>query len=302
MPDHTPETPAEDIPTRVLPRVDVGVPPRALDDDWPDDATQSADEPDSAEEPGEADDTPEQPRRERPAPRELWRAFVRPSRGQLVVGLALFLTGLIVAMTLQSQANQPEFANVRQADLVQLLDNVTAETRRLESEVRELENARNDLRSGADQQAAAEDEAQRRLDQAKILAGTARAAGPGVRIKLIDPKGNITPELMLDAVEELRDAGAEVIEINDSARLVANSWFASRNGKIVVDGKELDAPYGIEAIGDPATLEAGARFRGGLVSEVEGERVGGQVSIEQVQRLRIDTLAQPKPYNFATPR
>lgn len=298
MPDHTPETPPEDIPTRVLPRIDVGSPPEALADS-PEEATHTP-----ADEPGPAagDDTPEQPHRDRPAPKELWRAFIRPGRGQLVVGLALFLTGLIVAMTLQSQANQPEFANVRQADLVQLLDNVTAETRRLESEVRELENARNDLRSGADQQAAAEEEAQRRLDQAKILAGTARAAGPGVRIKLIDPKGNITPELMLDAVEELRDAGAEVIEINDSARLVANSWFSSRDGKIVVDGKELNAPYSIEAIGDPATLEAGARFRGGLVSEVEGERVGGQVSIEQVQRLRIDTLAQPKPYNFATPR
>ncbi len=38
--------------------------------------------------------------------------------------------------------DQPEFANVRQADLIQLLDNVTGETRRLEDEVRDLEQAR----------------------------------------------------------------------------------------------------------------------------------------------------------------
>ena len=43
------------------------------------------------------------------------RAFFRPSRGQLVAGVALFLTALIVVLTLRSQANQPEFANVRQA-------------------------------------------------------------------------------------------------------------------------------------------------------------------------------------------
>lgn len=241
------------------------------------------------------------PEQDQPAPKKLWRAFVRPSRGQFVVGVALFLTALIVTITLRSQANQPEFANARQADLIQLLDNVTAETRRLEAEVEELEQSRTQLRSGVDQQAAAEEEAQRRLDQASILAGTVPVAGPGIRIEISDAQDKVTPEMLLDAVEELRDAGAEVIEINDEIRLVATSWFAERDGQVVIDDTTVNAPYHLEVIGDPATLEAGARFRGGLVSEMEGERVGGKVVIEQVDNLEIDTIVEAKPHQFATP-
>ena len=64
---------------------------------------------------------------------DLLRDFLRPSRGQLTVGIALFVTSLIVVITLGSQAAQPDFTNVRQAELIQLLDNISAETRRLAS-------------------------------------------------------------------------------------------------------------------------------------------------------------------------
>lgn len=246
----------------------------------------------------------EGPRRAVDPPKEsLLRAFFRPSRGQFVIGVALFLTALIVVMTLRSQAAQPEFANVRQADLIQLLDNVTAETRRLEGEVSDLENARNELMSGADRDQAAREEAERRLQQAQIIAGTVPAVGPGVRIAINDPEGRVTAELLLDAIEELRDAGAEVIELNDSVRLVMRSYFSTdEQGRITADGTVLEAPYVIDAIGDPATLEAGARFRGGLVSEVEGERVAGTVTIEQVQSVEIATTVTPPENEFARPR
>lgn len=248
---------------------------------------------------------------EKPRPRradgrsraDMLHDFLRPSRGQFVVGLALFLTAVIVVVTLQSQANQPEFANARQADLIQLLDNITAETRRLEDEVNNLEQARDDLLSGVDQEQAARAEAERRLEQAEILAGTVPVTGPGVRLVIADPGGRVSAELLLDAVEELRDAGAEVIELNDRVRLVMTSWFGTTDdGRLTADGVVLEAPYTIEAIGDPATLEAGARFRGGLVSEVEGDRIGGTVTITPLDSLKIDSIAEVTPNEFATPR
>lgn len=253
------------------------------------------------------DAAPEQPeparRAAEPRRRGILKDFFRPGRGQFVVGAALFLTAFVVVVTLQSQASQPEFANVRQADLIQLLDNVTSETRRLEDQVRELEAARSELESGADSDKAAREEAERRLTQAEILAGTVPATGPGVQIVISDPAHAVTAELLLDAVEELRDAGAEVIELNDSVRLVMNSHFSTdADGSIIADGVTLRAPFTIEAIGDPATLEAGARFRGGLVSEVEGERVGGSVDITQLDDVTIDTTVEATENQFAKPR
>lgn len=246
-----------------------------------------------------------EPRRATPhrPPGALLKAFLRPSRGQFAAGVALFLTALIVVVTLRSQANQPEFANVRQADLIQLLDNVTGETRRLEDEVRELEQARTELLSGADRDEAAREAAARRLEEAQIIAGTVPVTGPGVRIEIDDPQNRVSAELLLDAVEELRDAGAEVIELNDTVRLVMRSWFGTdESGMLTADGVTLEAPYLIEAIGEPATLEAGARFRGGLVSEIEGERVGGRVVITQEDSIAIDSVAAPGENEFARPR
>lgn len=253
---------------------------------------------------GEESPATDPPRRAAAPPRtSLLRAFFRPSRGQLTIGVALFLTALIVVMTIRSQAAQPEFANVRQADLIQLLDNVTAETRRLEAEVADLERAKRELATGADRDQAAREEAQRRLQQAELIAGTVPAVGPGIRVQIGDPERRVTAEVLLDAIEELRDAGAEVIELNDTVRLVMNSSFSMNEAaQVTVDGQVLQAPYVIDAIGDPATLEAGARFRGGLVSVVEGDRVGGSVSIAQLPKVEIATVVTPQPNQFARPR
>lgn len=243
---------------------------------------------------------PQHPRRSRG---ELLRDFLRPSRGQFVAAVVLFATALLLTWTWRSQQGQPEFAQARQADLVQLLDTVTSQNRTLEAELRELQSNRDALSSGADQAKTVREDAQRRLEQLRILAGTAPAKGPGVRITITDPEGNLTAELLLNAVEELRDAGAEVIEFDDEVRLVTNSAFTQTDdGTVVLDGVELPSPLFIEAIGDPSTLEAGARFRGGLVSEIEGTRVGGRVLIEQLDEVSIDTVVQPASNEYARPR
>ena len=235
-------------------------------------------------------------------PDKLWRAFLKPGRGQLVVGAVLCLAALLVVWTLRSQASQPDYSNLRRTDLIQLLDNLSAETRRLESEVRELTTTREGLVSGAAGAKAADDETRHRIEQMQIVAGTVPATGPGVRITIQDPQGAMSPELLLDALEELRDAGSEVIEFNDAMRVVASTWIdRDPEGRIVVDGISLTTPIVIEAIGDPATLEAGARFRGGLVSEVEGSRVQGQVEIKQMTEISVDSVVSPRVPEFAKP-
>ena len=249
------------------------------------------------------DESSLEPRRAKHSGKRLLRDFFRPGTGQLVVGLALFSTALLVTWTLRSQAEQPEFANARQADLVQLLDSVTGQSRRLEQELRELESTRDELATGANQADAARDDAERRLSELQIIAGIVPAEGPGVRIEIHDPEGKVSPALMLNAIEELRDAGAEVIELNDRIRLVVRSSFtADDQGRLIVDGEMLDPPFIIDAIGEPATLEAGARFRGGLVSEVESSRVGGTVLIEQPEVVQIESTVSTIDHEFAKPR
>jgi len=97
--------------------------------------------------------------------RRAWRAFLKPGHGQLLVGAVLCLAALLVVWTLRSQASQPDYSNLRRTDLIQLLDNLSAETRRLETEVRELTTTRDQLESGAAGAKAADDEARHRTEQ-----------------------------------------------------------------------------------------------------------------------------------------
>lgn len=233
--------------------------------------------------------------------RELAADFVRPSRSQLMIGLILLLCGLAVVMTVRGRTATEDYSSLRRADLVALLDSLNAESRKLEAEVQQLAKTKQDLQSGADRQQVARVEAQRRLEVLAILAGTAPAKGPGVRISIVDPNGKVTPEILLNAVQELRDAGAEVIEINDAVRLVANSWFGSGTGGLVVDGHTVTRPIVLEVIGDAHALTEASRFRGGLVSEVESDRVGGQVTITSLTEVLITTTVTPKPMQFARP-
>lgn len=228
------------------------------------------------------------------------RDIVRPSRSQLVVALILLLSGLAVTMQLAGNRDQ-RYTTLRQDELVAMLDDVTAESRRLESEVAELERTRQRLQSGADASAVARDEALRRLDALELLGGTAPATGPGIRVTITDRQGRLTPDILLNTIEELRDAGAEVMEIDDRIRLVTTSWVTSADGVLTVDGTRLGGTITIEAIGAPGTLAEATRFRGGLVSTIEGERVGGTARVVEVDDLRIDSVVTPQEPRFARP-
>lgn len=233
--------------------------------------------------------------------RELVRDFVKPGRAQVVFAAILLICGLGVAMQVRTQAQQTDYSTMRRADLVQLLDDLNSESRRLETEIAQLEETKRQLQSGADSERVAREEAQRRLDVLAILGGTAPAQGSGIRVVIDDPNRKVTPELLLNTIEELRDAGAEVIAINNTVRVVASTWFASGRGGIVVDNQTITAPIAIDVIGEPHALTEALRFSGGLVSEVQSSRVGGTVSIVSDPKVTIEAVISPPVNKFAKP-
>lgn len=231
---------------------------------------------------------------------ELGRDLLRPSRGQLVLGAILLVCGLALTMQLRED-NDARYSGLRQEELVSILDDVSAETRRLEDEIADLEATRQQLESGVNASEVARAEAQRRLDALELLAGTVPVEGPGIRVTIGDPAGKMSTEIMLNAVEELRDAGAEALEVNDRVRLVASSWIGAGTDGLIIDGVTVRAPYRIEAVGDAATLSEAVRFRGGLVSTVEGERVGGYAQVVEVNDLVIDSVHVAQAPEYARP-
>ena len=120
-------------------------------------------------------------------------------------------------------------------------------------------------------------------------------------MRITDPRGEVDGNVLLDAVEEMRDAGAEAIEVNDAVRVVGSSWFGGAGTGLVIDGRPISRPITIEVIGDANGLEEAARFRGGLVSEITGPTIGGQVQIERLDRVFVESLHPARQNQYARP-
>ena len=164
-------------------------------------------------------------------------SLLHPGRGQILAAIILFIVGAAGVMQFRINTTDDTYASARREDLIQLLDGLGAESRRLEGEIAQLEQTRSDLRSGADTQRVARAEAERHLVELSILAGTVPAEGRGIRMRIADPNAAVDAGVLLDAVEEMRDAGAEVIEVNNTIRVVASTWFGSDARGLVIDGK-----------------------------------------------------------------
>lgn len=223
----------------------------------------------------------------------------RPSRGQAVMAVLLALLGFAAAVQVRSTDASTEFAGARRGDLVQLLDSLGAAEQRAREQLAELQRTREELRTSSDRARAAVQEAREEAIELAILSGAAPTTGPGVTLTIEDPQDAVGARTMLNAVQELRDAGAEAIQVNGVARVVAQTYFADSGTDLVVDGETLEPPYVIVAIGDPDTLAQAATFRGGLSDEVEA--LGGAVTVTPSQAVTVSAVADARSPQYSQP-
>ena len=234
--------------------------------------------------------------------RSAWGTLIRMARPRATRAnalAALLAIGLGFAIATQvQQTSQSGLEQLREDELVRILDDVSQEQGRLGTDTRTLEVTRDRLLSGADSGSAALKSAQDRLDTLGILTGTVPATGPGVVITITDPGHKVTSALLLDALQELRDAGAEAVQIGD-VRVVANTWFADVDGAVQVSGQQLSSPYVIRAIGDSATMASAMDIPGGVTDSVRGQNALS--TVEQEKSLSITALhSLPEP-RYARP-
>jgi uncharacterized protein YlxW (UPF0749 family) len=223
----------------------------------------------------------------------------RPSGAQIVVAVLLAALGFAAVVQVRLTRTDDDFGGARRDDLVELLDSLSGASDRAQQQIDDLRQTRASLLSSSQSHQAAIEEGQNRLGVLQILAGTVGAVGPGVVVTIQDPHDAMTPATMLDGIDELRDAGAEALEINDTVRVVASTSFVDAGGALTADGTELSAPYVIDAIGSSHTLGQAVVFPGGLTDQVE--QLGGQVGVEESDDVKVSSLHTIKPPEYSQP-
>ncbi len=242
---------------------------------------------------------------QRPAPgRGRLARLLRPRlrRVDLLIAALLLVLGFAAVVQVRSTQEDGVLASARQEDLVRILDDLSSRSERLRQEVTTLTGTRERLLSD-DGSAAALDEARRRTEVLGVLAGTVPARGPGVRLTVDDPEGDVRAEVLLDALQELRDAGAEAVELQgrggDAVRVLAGTSLQDAEGGVLVDGVVLSAPYVFVALGDSSTLSSALGIPGGVLDTVEA--AGGAGRVEEGEDLRVGALRPLEEPRYARP-
>jgi uncharacterized protein YlxW (UPF0749 family) len=236
------------------------------------------------------------------SPQRAWRRLLRAGSPRatranvLAMVLAAALGFAIIAQVRQTATEGLE--NLREDELVRIFAGVDQNGDRLADEIRGLQSSLDLLKSQSTNEAEAQRAARERLEALGILAGTAPATGPGIVLTISDPDRKVDAPIILDTVQELRDAGAEAIQIGD-ARVVADTWFADTDDGLSVSGVEVKPPYVIRAIGDANTLAGAMEIPGGVTATVR--RAGGDTEVRIQDEVEIDALLTLTSPQYARP-
>lgn len=230
--------------------------------------------------------------------RTLWVAIApRLTRGQLLAALLCALLGFALVVQVQQTASN-DLTGLSQEELVRLFDEATQRTDALEEQAAALRSQRAELVSGADSERAALEAAAERAEVQGILSGTLPAEGPGVRLVLTESDQRLSAVLLVNVLEEMRNAGAEAIQLGDR-RLTATSYIVDTVDGVQVDGVALTGPYIWLAIGDPETIVPALQVPGGALAAVRS--VAATTDVEPLDHLVIDALREVSVPQYATP-
>lgn len=214
---------------------------------------------------------------------------------RLTLTLIAFLLGvLLMAQFAAQQRMDTKRVSASGANGALLISNLVEGNARLRQEVAGLDTQLDALR-GATSLARLQTMADE-LERLRIVNGEVQVSGPGVQVTFDGPASALD---LQDLLNELRNAGAEAVAVNER-RIVASSVIVpAPDGSLSVDNALLRRPYQFAAIGDPATLETALLRPGGLLAVFANSREGLNVSVQRRDRLTLPAHASFQSFQYA---
>jgi uncharacterized protein YlxW (UPF0749 family) len=205
-------------------------------------------------------------------------------------GVALLIGALLVGQ-LRSQARPIELANLSPQELSTLIETLSARNAELRDGLADLRDQVSDY-----ERAAAEGQSSLAIGQEDLLrveafGGLGAVEGQGI---VVEGEGSFDPTSVNDIIQELRNAGADAIAIDD-IRITASSVAVLGTSAIEIDGVPIGRAFTVTAIGSPGGLTTAMTREGGLLQLLEQ-------SIQARFTVREDrSLVVPAPRRDLTP-
>lgn len=181
------------------------------------------------------------------------------------------LLGMIMAWQYKSIDYNEREKSLERKSLEELKDELIREQRNnenlsirnveLEKENKEYENSKGDVTKETQI-------LKHELERARIIAGLVDVKGKGVVITLDNDLADVTESNLLNVVNELRASDAQAISINDERIVGSSEIREAGRAYIMINGKQMRAPFVIKAIANPDKLERALKLLGGVLDSL----------------------------------
>ena len=214
----------------------------------------------------------------------------------VLVTVLCALLGFSYAIQLNNTTSTYE--TMSEDELTKLISETSTQVQKLEQRKSELSNQLDSLKDTADKNEKAAEIARQNAESNGILSGRLPVSGEGVVIRISKgSKRDIDASFLFTLLEELRNSGAEVIEIND-IRVITSTYISDTADGLDCDGTNIKAPFIIRAIGDSDNLQNAVNLAGGVGSRLK-VKYGATVSIVPSDKVEITSTRSAPQYTYA---
>lgn len=223
---------------------------------------------------------------------------MRRRRNQVTIAAVTFVLGVLVVVQLRTQASSAAFSGLSSQDLTVLVANLDDRNDQLRTEVATLERELAALSQNTQRGDLSLDELRADLRRVRLYAGIDPATGPGVTITV---RGPIDGPGIEDLVNELRNAGAEAMALDD-VRLVPGVVAIGPAGGVMLGSDSLADPFTLSAIGAPDKLTGSLTRPGGIIAQLSATQPEVSVEVTPLDRIAVPATERELVPSHGHPR
>jgi uncharacterized protein YlxW (UPF0749 family) len=179
-------------------------------------------------------------------------------------GVAL-LVGVLLVGQLRSQARPTEISSLSAPELSQLVDTLSERNRQLRGALTDLRETLREYSVAGTQGQSALDVSREDLRRITAFGGLAPVEGQGI---VLSVDGDLDAIALNDLLNELRNAGAEALAVDD-IRITNRSVAVQGPVGLIVDGHDVGRRFALSAIGSPQGLLSTMERPGGIIAQLQ---------------------------------
>lgn len=218
----------------------------------------------------------------------------------ITVGIMCFILTMVIFIQIKTvnQTNVSELEIMRESELKSEIAALKTKTTEVETKIEETDLKIKEYENSIDEGREASELLAKELQESEDLLGRTTVTGEGIVITLSSGEKKVDVSDLLDLVNQIKNAGAEAISINDK-RIVYDSYIADVNGgvRITINGDITGEPYVVKAIGNTSHLESGvAQKKYGYIDTKIAE--GKNVVLEKYAQIVIEAYNENLEFEY----